>query len=930
MPGRLWRVTPYALFIISGACGLVYEVTWGKYLALFLGNTSLAYMCVLASFMGGLALGSFVIGAASARIRRPLAMYGWLEVAIGLYAILFPLLIRPVESAVFSQGAGLGFGTSGWAALKLAASLAVLLLPTVLMGGTFPLLMRHFQPSTSSEHDKAEWLYTANCAGAVLGAMMAGFSLIPAVGLSHTLYYVGILNVVLGGAAVAIGARRVQSAAKPAAAETRDQKTTRRLLRPVYVAIAVSGATSMVYELVWIRIFAIALGGTTYAFTLMVSAFITGIAIGSLAVGAFGWLRRNALLSFAIAEAAIGAAVLASLPLYQRLPYVFWKWESLLKPSHQSMWLHDIFEYAVCFLAMVVPTIFFGASLPLAIKAVARRDDRIGRDSGFVYGANTLGTLVGALLTGFLLIPVLGSRHCLEWALVANVAMAALLLWYLGGRAARIPAIAAVPAVVVLVLLVPAWHPAGLKMGSYGIGDPPADYAGYKKWLDGMKVRYYGEDGSAAVAVYTADSGFGQKDDILTINGKPDASSYADLPTEVLLGQVPMMLMPDARDVLVIGLGSGVTAGSVLTHPDAMVDCVEISPAVVGAAKWYGKTNGYALQNPRLKLIVEDARTYVGACRKQYDVIVSEPSHPWVAGVANLFSVEFLKSADRLLKPGGLMVQWFQGYDISDELVGVMLRTLQEVFPYVYIFEGASDDYILVGSRVPIEPDLAAMERQAQVHAVQQDLARVGVGSMIAFLGRQAVGADVCTALAGEGPVNTDDRPILEYKAPVSVYADDVPFGLKNADQRLRAGGELLSASYMRVKPLTSGDYVSLILSYSDPRTDNPRLAAALLRYYTSRWPNDPRGQAMYSERAQNMGVTGALESARAATKLMPSSLTYGLASAAVFQELSLSHSVFTPQDFSPAIALIDRALQFDPGNKSCLRKRAEIMSYGR
>jgi predicted membrane-bound spermidine synthase len=345
--GRLWRVVPFAFFVISGTCGLVYEVTWGKYLALFLGNTSLAYMCILAGYMGGLALGSFIIGSASTRIRRPLALYGWLEIAIGLYAIAFPFFIHRVESLVLSQAASLGFGTPAWAGLKLAVSLAVLLLPTVLMGGTFPLLMKHYRPATARQEDKAEWLYTANCAGAVVGGMLAGFLWIPQIGMSHTLWYVGLANAILVLAAVALGmapSRAETQAEVPGNADVATKKS-RRLLRPVYVAIAVSGATSMIYELVWIRIFAIALGGTTYAFALMVSAFITGIAIGSLLVGVIPWLRRNALLAFALAEIAIGATILMSVPIYQRLPYVFWKWSSLLRPSPESMWLNSILRF---------------------------------------------------------------------------------------------------------------------------------------------------------------------------------------------------------------------------------------------------------------------------------------------------------------------------------------------------------------------------------------------------------------------------------------------------------------------------------------------------------------------------------------------------------------------------------------------------------
>lgn len=935
MVRRFVGALPFVFFVISGACGLVYEVTWTRYFALFLGNTTLACMCVLATFMGGLALGSFAVGSASPRIRKPLTVYGWLEAAIGAYAIAFPLLIRPVQDFVLSQAGALGFGTPALAALKLTAALGVLTAPTVLMGGTFPLLMKHFRPISAESEDKAEWLYAANCGGAVAGAMLAGFSLIPSIGLSHTLWYVGLVNVVVGAAAVVLGlwaAIPEESAVpEPARSGCEHTRLDARVRRAVYLAIALSGATSMVYELVWIRIFAISLGGTTYAFTLMVAAFITGITLGSLAVGAFQRLRRSPVAWFAACEAAIAAVVLASLPLYQRLPYVFWKWSSLLRPSAESMWLYSAFQYAVCFLVMLVPTVFFGATLPLAIKAVTRRDGRIGRDSGFVYGANTLGTLAVAMLTGLVLIPFAGSRHSLETAIVANAAAAAVLLWAAGAKRARLAGAALVPAAAALVFAVPQWHPASLKMGSYGMEHPPATWADYKKLLDRLQVRYFGEDGSAAVAVYTVwDSGYGQPDDILSINGKPDASSYADLPTEVLLGQVPMMLKPGARDVLVVGLGSGVTAGSVLTHPGATVDCVEISPEVVKAARCFSDVNWNVLDNPRMNVILEDARTYVGAARKEYDVIISEPSHPWVAGVANLFSLEFLRSARRVMKPDGVLVQWFQGYDMSDELVGVMLRTVRTVFPYAYVFEGASDDYIIVAARKRIKPDYLAMTRRMKEDAVFQDLARVGVDSTTAFLGRQVLGPAGAARLAGSGPMNTDDLPILEFQAPVAMYADSVPFAFKRSDERVLGGRELFSVEYLRLRPMDAAACISLIMSYSDPRTDNPALAAALLRYFNSRWPGDPNALARYSERARNTDVAGSRAAAAAAAKAVPGAVSYELAAEAAFADLRLSHSAFTPQDFSPVISYLERALKLDPGSDRLKNRLAEVERYAR
>jgi predicted membrane-bound spermidine synthase len=564
-----FRYLPFVLFIASGAFALVYEVTWSRYLGLFIGNTNLANMCVLASFMGGLALGSVLIGARTVRFARPLAVYGWLEAVIGLYAVLFPIFIKPVQSVTLDALSAAPPGSSIWVMAKLAVSVLVLLLPTVLMGGTFPVLMKHFQPEPGGE-DKAEWLYLANCVGAVGGALAAGFMLIPEYGLWGTLIGIGGANLALGLIAVVIAFIEPAAVTYPAeAAPSLGQPQKMRSLKKlIYIAIAASGITAMVYELSWFRLFALTLGSSTYSFTLMVSAFITGIALGSMIVGFSPGMRARPLLSFAIAEIGIALIAVLSIPVYVTLPYLFWKWSALLTPSLDSLWLYNLGKYGLCFLVMVVPTVFFGMTLPLAIKAVARRDEQIGRDSGYVYGANTAGNIAGALLAGFILIPLVGLRHSLEMALAANVLIGAALLWGTPLRLKR-PAGGFICAVVfVLIFAMPRWHPAAFTSGIFRLrGDAPANWKQYRQRLYDRKVLYYKEDGNGITAVLDIDDGSPQLERTLLVNGKADASAPGDMPTQALSAHIPMFLMPNARDALVIGLGSGVTAGCVLIAP---------------------------------------------------------------------------------------------------------------------------------------------------------------------------------------------------------------------------------------------------------------------------------------------------------------------------------------------------------------------------
>lgn len=922
------RVLPYLLFIASGAWGLVYEVTWARYLSLFIGNTTLAHMCVLAGFMGGLALGSFVIGAATRQFRRPLAVYGWLETAIGLYAIIFPLIIHPIQSLALVATARTDFGSPVALAVKLAVSIGALILPTFLMGGTFPVLMKHFQPESEQKDDKAEWLYLANCVGAVGGTLLAGFMLIPTLGMRMTMTTIGAANVALGLVAVMLG--MLCDVTSCSARELAKSGSVARhpLVIPICIAAALSGATAMIYELVWICMFGITLGSSTYSFTLMLAAFITGLALGSLAVGLCRRLNSQALSAFAFAEIAIAFSVAISIPYYERLPYVFWRWSFLLFPTEQTLGMFNLLKYTLCFIVMLVPTFFFGMTLPLAIKAVARRDEDIGRDSGLVYGANTVGTLAGSFLAGIVLIPILGLRESLQVAVALNMIVSALLLavsklprkWVFAGGASV--------AIAVLLFSLPQWHPASFSRGTFRVRmlPPPETWRAFRSLLSEIRVFYVGEDGSARVAVISAENLKGRYDKLLTINGKPDGTSWGDMPTQVLLGQIPMFFKPDARNVLVIGLGTGATAGSVLTHPNTIVDCVEISPAVARALRYFDDVNWMVRKNPRFNLIIEDARTVAAVTQKKYDVVISEPSNPWMAGVGNLFTIEFFQSLDRILNPGGILAQWFHSYEMSDELVAIIIRTVRQVFPYVYIFETQANDYILLASRDPISPNFEAMEKRIALDSVKRDLQRISITSLIALLSRQTMSAETAEEVAGIGIVNCDDFPVLEYQAPRSYYIGEVAECMNSNDERKWGNENLFSVRYMRFRKLNKEDYRSLIKACLDSRMKHPALLLALLKHYLMEWPNDAEMLIEYAKALSSTEPLAALRAAHSAVQIKPNVQSLELEADVLLSEVMRRQSVFTPQDFAPILDLLDRAIKLDPKNRRLQEKRREVV----
>lgn len=926
---RFANFVPYILLTVSGGCALVYEVVWARYFALFLGHTTLAHMCVLAAFMGGLALGSILIGRMTTGFRRPLAAYGVLELLIGLYALLSPAILAGARSLMLAAGSGLEPGSAAGLGLKLVISFITLIVPTVMMGGTFPVLMKFFQPETTASADKSEWLYAVNSMGAVGGSLVAGFALIPSLGSKATLLATGGVNLALGICAVLLALRSVpeQVVRKAAAGEGADS-ARHPLAVPVYIAIGLSGLVSMIYELVWIRIFAVALGSSTYSFTLMLSAFITGIVLGSLTVGFVPWLRRNPLVSFALAEVAIGLAVVLGMPLYERMPYFFWKWSGLLSRTPEAYGLLNFWKYSLCFLIMVIPTFFFGMTIPLAIKSVARRDDRIGRDSGFVYGANTIGTLIGALLTGLVLIRVLGLRHSLELGLMLNIG-AGMLLLLVSQLPKRVPLAGGAFALgLILMIAMPAWNPLSFIVGTFRYaGTAPPTWQEYQDIMLDMTPVFYSESDDGTISVVQRPN----SDELtLIINGKADASSYSDLCTQIFLGQLPMFVRPNARDVLVIGLGSGVSAGSVLTHPGTRVDCIEISPEVVRAAEYFGEANLHVLDNERMNVIVEDARAYVAVTKKKYDLVSSEPTNPWIAGVGNLFSREYYREIDKILKPGGVMAQWVQRYELSDDLMRTIVRTVQTVFPHTYVFEVNIGDYVVIASREPLSPDYAAMEKRLRVPEVREDLARMSVDSVVALLGRQTFSADVSRTLVSNWEtINTDDHPVLEFRAPLASYLSTSCPQFEAADQRLGTGEGLWALEYLKGRALKRDETLSLLFSYADRRVENRKLMYTLLRDYVSRWPADPPLLRLYASLTDDFDVSKTTQVAGSLGKDPKEPESIGLQALTLGSDLLSRHSAFTPQDFRPALSLTDRALKANPGNQRLkdLKMRLEELS---
>ena len=760
-------------FFISGVAGLLYQVVWTRYLALFLGHTSYAIIAVLAAFMGGLALGNAWLGAVADRVRRPLLMYAGLELGIGVFALLFPKYFSLMQGAFI--GVVRAAGPEGVARLTLQFLFAgaTILLPTVLMGATLPVLTRFVTRSLSELRGRVATLYAINSTGAVFGTLWADWWLIPGMGLEPTVQLGAVLSLAVGLVAWGVS-RATGESDDPVPATTAEPVTetfTPAQLRLALAAIGISGFVAMVYEVAWTRLLALSLGSSTHAYSLMLATFISGIAAGGW------WVARwrhpgGTLEAFGKAELALAASLFVSIWFSDLLPWWFVELSELLERTPGAFALYELIQALVCFGVMFLPAACLGTTLPLASRAATAALAVSGRSVGRVFALNTLGTVLGAVVGGLVLLPVLGLARTFALGIAVNALLGMAIL---APRWRHRALVWAVPAAVLAVTwwgairLQPRWERA-FALGIWRAGITRPTLADYRAMVDAVDLRFYRDGAGSSVAVIADRLSSGVEQLSLRVNGKTDATSVGDMSTQVLMAHVPMLVGPGGREALVVGLGSGVTVGSFLRHPSiTRVEVVEISPEVVEVAgRFFGLANHSALLDPRVHLVLEDAKTFLQTTPRTYDVIATEPSNPWMAGVAGVFSREYYLNLRSRLNPGGVVAQWFQVYESSDRIVDIVIHTFSSVFPNVGVWHIGPGDVLLIGTLGPMMPDLADLQRRFNEPGVRDELASVGIQSPMTLLGLelipQGAGASVPEAFP-ETPIHSDFHPILEYAA---------------------------------------------------------------------------------------------------------------------------------------------------------------------
>jgi spermidine synthase len=791
------RIVIATLFFLSGITGLVYEVVWSKYLTMIFGNTAHAHAIILGVFLGGIAIGNAVLGPRADKLKRPLYFYGWLEILIALCGVIVPKILLGLAT-LFDEAAIAGhLETGSQGGLRLATALAVLLVPTFLMGGTLPAMSRFLSRSLAQVGRSVSLLYFLNSAGAAIGAFAAGFWLVPKVGLSFAGSSAALANLVIGIAALALsnnieGKRGAKLSTTDEGGPIRSYSALQ--VRWVLGAVFVSGFISLAYEIAWIRLLALILGSSSYSFTLMLTAFIAGIAIGSFCV--MRWIKPNsdAYLAFGIAEALAGIAILASFPLYAATPFIFHTARAMLIPSPESFGLYQAVKLGICFLLMFIPTLFIGATLPLASAVATRSSSKVAGTIGKVFALNTFGNVLGAALSGLILLRAVGIQDLLEIGAVLNILIGCGVLWTARKwpRPQRLAAAAGIAAILIVHLGASStWDKRALTRGDFRL-DPNLrahSYREYRSFLKGYEVLYYKDGANATVAITEKNGHLRQ----LRVNGKVDASNgLPDMITQEMLAHMPLLLRPNAKNVLLIGYGSGVTLNSVLKHPVEKVHVAEISREVIEAAQFFKAENEEPLKDPRVKLHVQDGRTVLKTSAQNYDVIISEPSNPWIAGIADLFSTQFFVEARTRLRPGGVMIQWLQAYETSDEILRMILRTYRSVFPHVELWR-LSSDILLIGSERPVPVDYAATVARLRDKKVAADLKRIGLSKATTlFALHTADDRFVDSIRRTPGPINDDMFPVLEYSAPKALFSRESANFIEDRDLRISPTHERL------------------------------------------------------------------------------------------------------------------------------------------
>lgn len=777
---RFFLVPIYFFTFVTGAAGLIYEVAWQKYLSRILGSDSVATAVILATFLGGLSAGYYLCGKLTTKVRNHFKSYAILEGIIAVWGFFFPVIFRALDAATRN----LTFSPPILVILQgLLCSSLLMGVPTICMGGTIPFLTRGISQSVEEATGVHARVYGINTAGAFIGTLVAGFFFIPSLGLPLTVMWTAPLNfcaaVFFYFAPIRLDPRGADrpnlSGSSPEGKQVISDEVIIKLRYSPLVLCGVaflSGFYVMTLENVLIRLINLSLGSSSYSFTMIISVFVLAIAIGSYAVGRLKRLPPSLLF--------FNQFFIALLLMFLYFSFDTWPyWAHLIRISIQSniagFWAYYANVFAALTLVLILPISLMGATVPITFHEIKRDLGSVGKQSGLLFSWNTIGNLTGSLVGGIILFYVFNLASIFCFAIFLAALSACFVAWRLS-RTYFYFAVAVAAFALIFVVTTPFYETRHFMLGTFRLRLPQSySMSGPQNFfMDMLKNRvleFYKDGSTASVAVmgYPELTQFkGRKPVSIIINGKSDSSTVDDIYTLKLSAHIPALLASQRRNVMVIGLGTGVTAGELTLYPDIeRIDIAEISETVVKVLPFFSNATYNVHKNPKVKIHIGDAFRILGRSKDKWDIIISEPSNPWVTGVDLLFTKEFYALAKQHLSANGILLQWVQIYDANIQMVGMIVNTVLKEFPQCHVFMSNPGDLLIVATeRKFTRDDLERAENVLRTNgAVRTSLDIIRLSSLDSILLRELWSPSYIRSFFSDFGIQTMDNPRLHYMA---------------------------------------------------------------------------------------------------------------------------------------------------------------------
>jgi len=754
------------IFFLSGLSALVYQLLWMRHLGFIFGNTVYASATVLTAFMGGLAIGSHIFGRWSERLKNPIRWFAALEFAVAAYALAMPFMFEMIKVIYMLAFQHVSENMIFLTTLRFVLAALILLFPTICMGGTLPVLIRGMAHDDAGFGRRLGWLYGVNTLGAVAGVFISGFYLIPMIGLTNTNILAVATDFISGMGALLLARRYVVPFIDREKIRPRYHWSTFSSSARIALALAIlCGFVSLALEVIWFRALILVFGSTTYSFTVMLGVFLLGIGVGSLLIAPLLDRVRSLVGVLAAAVAIIGIYTLWSMYRFDAGP------EFLVDYLHQHGFSWEGMNQARFMIAvshLAVPALLFGMAFTLATRIVRHESGSSSGATGLVYALNTLGAVAGSFIAGFLMLPQFGMEKSLIILAMLMLLSGGVILTIWGRLAVvRFASFAITLAVVVYALFFPpVWNKSMLSAGAF-FG--PFNFVREGKVIirdiiSADRLLHYKEGISSTVSVHIGD------DEVkyFCVDGKTEADQGTrGMVVQRMIGHLPMLFHPSAKKAMNLGLGAGVSFGSLSCHPLDHLEVVEIEPAVAIAAKVWGPLNHNVLDNPKAIVTINDGRNHLFSTTNFYDVITSDPFEPVVGGASHLFTTDHFSVAKKRLNPDGIMCQWIPMYEMSKEDYLTIVRSFVHVFPKTALFYTGFDT-LLLGFNGEMNLDPHVLKKNFEVEAVKASMAEIGFTSPEMILGMFVADLSKNPGFAGTGPINSDEYPIIEYSTPKS------------------------------------------------------------------------------------------------------------------------------------------------------------------